>query len=123
MPEHRLLLRNAVRASGFVPPIEVEAPLNVESAVFIKGRQYLVHLMGFNAIHQSTTLPQLNRPIRPSLRMEEAPVYYATLKIHVPFASVRPYNPDTELLAVEGDTVRLLCKDVHEIVVVTPTAA
>ena len=123
LPGHRMLLANAVRRAGFVPDVQVDAPLNVESAVFRKAGNVLVHLMGFNALHQSTTLPSLNQPIRPSIRMEEAPVYYATLHINVPFTSVTALNPDTEVLSVVGNTVRLLCKDVHEVIIVATDPA
>lgn len=117
LPEHRILLRNAVREAGFTPNIEVEAPLNVDAAVLQQNGRWVVHLMGFNGMHQACTLPDLNRPIRPSIRMEEPPVYYASLHMHIPFTGARAYNEATELTR-EGNTVRLLCKDVHEIIII-----
>ncbi len=115
-PEHRKIIRNAVRAAGFVPAVEVSAPLSVESAVLRRDGELLVHLLAFNPIRQSVALPSLNRPIRPSLRMEEAPIYRARVTFNVPVANVRAFNATTQVRR-QGAAVELQVEDVHEILI------
>jgi hypothetical protein len=72
----------------------------------------------FNPLRQSTALPSLNRPIRPSIRMEEPAIYEATLRVKQPFQSTICHREDTEL-RVAGERIDLLCRDVHEVIEIT----
>ena len=65
----------------------MKAPLNVETVVRQTKDKIYVHFTSYNPIRQATTLPRLDRPIRPSLRMEEAMIFKASIKVKKPFKS------------------------------------
>lgn len=115
LPEHRLLLRNAVLAAGHKPLVRVAAPLIVETNILREGKRVYVHLLAYSPIRQANTLPDLNRPIRPSLRMEEAPLFRAAIEVGQSFEGVQAANPRTEVV-VKGQTITALIEDVHEVI-------
>lgn len=120
-PEHRLLMRNMVELAGYQPPVRlVKGPLNVEFVLNrMTGGRWLVHLLAFNGTRQAVTLASLDRPMRPSVRMDEAPLYRAELQVNVPFSTVRAWNPDTRV-EVKDNRVCILCEDVHEAITIEP---
>ena len=118
LPEHRHLVGNLVRHLSETPCLEVEGPLNMEAVLTRKDNQLRVHLTMFAPIRQATSLPSLNEPVRPSLRMEEKPLYRATLRSRKPFKRVTAFRDNT-VVQVNGNEIRLLCEDVHECICIT----
>ncbi|MEI7634412.1 MAG: hypothetical protein WCK47_09060 [bacterium] len=118
IPEHRKLLNNVVRYFGYEPGVVIaDAPLNMEAVILRDGARILVHLLLFNSMRQSVTLPGLNQPIKPSVRMEQPAIFRAKIKVNVPFRSVEKLNPDSQL-HVDGNMITILCEDIHEVVII-----
>ncbi|MCX7017494.1 MAG: alpha-amylase family protein [bacterium] len=120
LPEHRQIIRNIVLSGPPTPVAVVQAPLNVEVMINRKtdGR-VIFHLLSFNPIRQAASLPSLDKPVRPSIRMEEPMLYRASLDMKMPFASAAAHHPTTQL-SVEGSRIRLVCEQIHEAIVITP---
>jgi len=118
LPEHRKILGNIVRAHAPKAIVEVEeGPLNLEVSIRQSGKMLFVHLLCFNALRQAASCPSLNKPLRPSLRMEEPPLYKAKLKINASYKSIKTLHPSA-LIKTDGCCVELLIDDVHEVVVI-----
>lgn len=114
MSETRLLIRNAVRFLNPAPPLEVHAPLYVESVITAGPEPGVrrVHFMGY--ISPGACTPGKDRPlILPSL-MEDVPLYRASIKVRGPINEVIPANPKTQV-KVNGDTIEALIEDIHEV--------
>ncbi|MCX5771895.1 MAG: beta-galactosidase trimerization domain-containing protein [Candidatus Hydrogenedentes bacterium] len=115
IPEARALLRNVVRYLNPEPVVEVTAPQNVEAVVMQDETTgaLLVHLLGYQSPPQCT--PPKNRPyVLPAL-IEDPPMYRASITVRRPFAKATAHNPQTSL-SVEGQTVRVVVNDIHEVV-------
>ncbi len=112
--EHRQLIRNIVYNNLPKAPLEVEAPLNVESVITFDERnnRYIVHLLGFQATKQATS-----GSIKPALMMEEPLLFRAKIRLNVPFSKVTSYKDRPEL-DIKGNIVELLAEDVHNMIIV-----
>jgi hypothetical protein len=109
------MVANLVNSLTNPPLVEIQAPVTVESAVNIKDGKILVHLVSFNPIRQSTVLPSLSRPIRPSLRMEEPGIYRAKIEVKSPFSSVSAQRESTKI-DTEDRSIGIWCEDVYEVI-------
>jgi len=115
IPEARALLRNVVRYLNPEPVVEITAPQNVEAVVMQDetAGALLVHLLGYQSPPQCT--PSRNRPyVLPAL-IEDAPMYRASITVRQPFSKATAHNPRTQV-TVEGQTVRVVVDDIHEII-------
>lgn len=119
LPEHRNLIRNIVDSLSQRPLMEIQAPLNTEVVLAEKEGKVLLHLITFNPLKQAASLPTLNKPIRPSIRMEENPLFKASIKLKFPFGKIRKLRDDTQL-RVEGDCVEMVCQNLHELLIIEP---
>ena len=117
MPEHRRLIGNIVESLKPSSLVEIDAPLNVETVITEKDDKIFIHLVTFNPIRQANTLPTLNTPIRPSIRMEEAAIYRASVEVKVPFGSAKAFYPETKL-EVKGNKINILCERVYEVIII-----
>ncbi len=117
LPEHRRLWGNLVRALHDDPLVTVAAPLNTEIIVRSTEERLFVHLITFQPLRQATTLPSLDRPLRPSLRMEESPLYRATLTMKTAYRDVRCVRSSSLQSVAEG-VFSLQSEEVHEVIVV-----
>jgi hypothetical protein len=117
LPEHRILLRNVVESLVPSPVVSVKAPINVETVVRQTKDKIYVHFTSYNPIRQATTLPRLDKPIRPSLRMEEAMIFKASIKVKKSFKSAVAASSQTQV-SVQGDMVNILCDRVYEVIVI-----
>ena len=117
LPEHRNLWGNLVRWLHDDPLVTVAAPLNTEVIVRRTEERILIHLITYQPLRQATTLPSLDRPLRPSLRMEEPPLYRATLTMRTRYRQVSCARSSS--LQATGDGVfALQSEEVHEVIVV-----
>lgn len=119
LPEHRLLLRNMIRAAGHRGPVEVvRAPLNVECIVLRQEGRYCVHLLAYNPTRQAVTLDSLSERRRPSQRMDEPTLFRVELDVREPFGTVTCFN-DSTVVSVEGRRIVVQCEDVHDVIVIS----
>ncbi|MEQ8846758.1 alpha-amylase family protein [Botrimarina sp.] len=114
LPEHRQLIGEIVRSLAPPPLVDVRAPLNCEALIRREGPALHVHLSMFNPLRQSTSLPSLNRPVRPSIRMEEPALYRAELRCERTPRSVSAANAGTRVERLDDRLYRLTCEDVFE---------
>jgi hypothetical protein len=117
LPEHRILIKNIVDSFSQRPLMDIRAPLNTETVLAVKDDKVLLHLITFNPMKQAASLPTLNQPIRPSIRMEEDPIFRASLTLKFPFERIRKLRDDTQI-TVDGDHVEILCQNLHELLVI-----
>jgi hypothetical protein len=82
-----------------------------------KDDQLFVHFLSFQPTRQAATLSGLGTVHRPSSRMDEPCVFRATLEVNIPFESVEAEGESTRL-KVDGNQVRLVCEDVHDVVTI-----
>jgi len=118
LPEHRRLLANLVKSLSPPPLVEIEAPLNCEAVLTQEGTTLRIHLTMFNPLRQSTTLPSLDQPIRPSIRMEEAALYQATVRCEKPFQSVSAVRDTTDVQVDRQQIIEVTCRDVYEVLTI-----
>ncbi|HMO85723.1 MAG TPA: beta-galactosidase trimerization domain-containing protein, partial [Lacipirellulaceae bacterium] len=118
LAEHRQLIEAIVRAFAPPPLVDISAPLNCEATLRYDADCLYVHLTMFNALRQNVALPTLNRPIRPSLRMEEPASYTATLRPEAPFTAASVVHGDADLDHDET-TVTVRCQDVYVVIAIT----
>jgi len=97
LPEHRRLIGNIVTSLQPLPLVNIKAPLNVEAVVTEKDNKILIHLVTYNPIRQANSLPRLDKPIRPSLRMEEPALYRASIKLRYLSGQPRRFIPRRRL--------------------------
>jgi hypothetical protein len=129
----RKLLANLGTAQA-VPPLGVEAPLNVEVVAnrtqgpatpsLVTGKaqaeeRLIVHLIAYNPLKEIFTRGSQmdDPPLRPGPVMEEAMLYRARIQLPAVPKSVRAWSPSTELIA-KGTRVELLVSEVHEALIV-----
>jgi hypothetical protein len=106
--EARKLIRNSVRYLEPEPPIEITAPVNVETVVSddAVSRVWRIHWLGYFSPPQTT--PVKDRPyVLPGL-LEDTPSYRATIR------SVSGLNASTEIKR-DGNRVELVVSEVHEV--------
>jgi len=118
--EHRILLRNAVRTCEHGPLIKiVNAPLNVEVEIRKLDDTFFVHLLSFHPKRQSTSLPLLSNPIRPSIRMEQAMTYEIELLCEFEIEKIKVWNSQSKCTRDQSHLF-LVCSDIHEVIEITP---
>jgi len=119
MPEHRLLVRNLVRALNPAPPVEVRAPVHVEAVVTRDAgrRRWVVHLLAFTGAptFSSAAFPNGKR-VLPAM-MEEAGPYEAEVTVRVPFRRLTASGPRARV-SVRGGVARIATRNIHEAVVI-----
>lgn len=115
--EARFVLRNVVRFLDPAPRIEIEAPRHVEAIITddAEARRLRVHFLAYQA--PPATTPPKNRPyVLPSL-IADLPLYRAAITLRCPFKRVTALNPTTEI-RIDGNRLRLLVEDIHDVVVI-----
>lgn len=116
MPEHRNLIRNAVRFLNPTPPVVVSAPVNVETLITRDERRnrILVHLLAFWAPPTATAATfDKGRQVLPPM-MEEAIEYTASIQLHRGFSKVSASR--SAQLDITGRQVRITTPEIHEVV-------
>ena len=118
LPDHRNLLRNALRLLHENREVQVDAPVNVESMVMRGGAkgEYIVHLVGCWPRKNVKTYWQAPAPTTEI--MEEPGLYRATLEFAAPIRQARAVSRDTSVRTV-GRTLKLETGQVHEAIIVT----
>jgi len=115
--EARKLLRNAVRFLNPTPPVQISAPINVETVVTDDAatRTLRIHLLGYFAPPQTT--PVKDRPyVQPGLQ-EDLPVYRVNITVRRKVKKASAFNKSTELQQ-RGDTMIATINDIHEVLTV-----
>lgn len=119
LPEHRMLIRNAVRAAGYRPLVDVvEAGINTEVVARHDGQEVYIHILNFNPTRQSTALDGWDNPIRPSIRMDEPPYTRTVLDVSQAFETAGAWDSRTEIKR-DGNRIAIAMHDVHEVVTIT----
>lgn len=118
LPDHRNLIRNALRHLYSVREVAVDAPVNVESVVMhgAKRGEYIVHMAGLWPRKNCKTYWQAPAPTTEV--MEEPAIYKAAIRLNNPVRRARAHNAGTSV-RVDGHTVHIQTGQVHEAVIVT----
>ena len=109
-------MRNIVRK--FLPgmPIEIHAPLNVESVVRLDSanHRYIVHMITFLGTRdgQSQTSTEILVPL-----MEEMWQYRARIRLNQRIRNASAHSPDTQV-KVQADSVEVEIQQIHESLVI-----
>lgn len=114
LEEHRILMRNIVKALAPMLPVEVQAPLNVESVVNWQEskNRYVVHLIGYNPTKWMAV-----GELRPTPAMEEPPNYQATIRVNVVPRSVKRWGENGEF-ALDDGTLRVNVTNTHDAIMI-----
>lgn len=117
LPDHRNLIRNALRNVYSRREVVVEAPINVESVV-MRGES-----TGELIIHLVALWPRKNckthwlAPAPTTEIMEEPAIYRAKIHFQKPVRQVRALNPHTSI-TTDGHVITLQTEQVHEAIIV-----
>jgi hypothetical protein len=118
VPEHRNLLRNAIRFLNPQPATRLEAPANVETVVTRDENRSrtLVHSICFSAPPTAATeIFGKGRNVLPPV-MEEPAWYEVTITSREHFSNVQAANSRSRL-TVNGNEIRLFTNAIHEVVI------
>jgi hypothetical protein len=118
VPEHRNVIRNAIRYLNPKPPVLIEGPVNVETVLTRDSRnnRFLVHSICFSAPPTAATeVFGKGRDVLPPV-MEEPAWYEITITSREGFSKVRATNPRSKL-SVNDRQVHLFTKAIHEVVI------
>lgn len=113
----RKVFRNAVALLYPEPPVDIDAPANVEAIVTRDGPSgpMRVHLIAYNSTPQAT--PPRNRPyVIPGL-VEEAPMYRVRMTLRDTPVDVQAWNPSTRVQQ-QGRTIEAVVEDIHEVILI-----
>jgi len=116
LPECRQLLCNAVRLLHPSPPIQIFAPVFVETVVLYHPEKdgYIIHAISYPSPPQ--TIPQKNRPyVLPAL-IEDVPSYTLEIITTNPIESLTVYNASTKLERLSANRYKLYISDLHEVI-------
>jgi hypothetical protein len=117
LPDHRNLIRNALRHLYPQREVVVEAPVNVESVV-MRGDtegEFIVHLVALWPRKNCKTYWLAPAPTTEI--MEEPAIYRATASFQKSIRQARALGRDTSV-RTDGHTVRLQTDQVHEAIIV-----
>jgi len=119
VPEHRKLIRNVIRHLNPRPPIQVDAPLNVEIAVSRNDadRRLHVHLISFTGPPTSADVAfSKGSRVLPPLMEEELP-YRASIRVAREFRNATVSEPNASIFA-QGRTIILETSNCHTVVTI-----
>lgn len=117
LPEHRQVLGALLSELAPAPFVEITAPLNCEVVLRRDSRRLYAILTMFAPVRQNAALPTLNRPVRPSLRMEEPPCFQASFRVRQPFIDAAVIH-GTAKIEIDGARVAVHCTDVYALVAI-----
>jgi len=116
MPEDRMLIENALRLLDPDPPVRVDAPRFVESAVTAgpEPDTLRVHLVAHVTPPQNT---HKDRPLTIPAFIEDKPIYRVSVKVAGGVKEIEAITPTTTVTpAPEGFTAQV--EDIHEVFVI-----
>lgn len=118
LPDHRNLIRNALRHLYPAREIAIDAPVNVESVVMRGARdgEYIVHFAGLWPRKNCKTYWQAPAPTTEI--MEEPALYNASIRLAKQVSHARAHSSATSV-RVDGHTVRIQAGGVHEAVIIS----
>ena len=113
LPEHRMFIRNVVRSLSPDAPVNIDAPLNVESVIrFDPARnRYVIHWITFLGVRdgQSQTSTEILVPL-----MEQMWRYRARVRLRKPVRHASAYHSGTAV-TVERNIVDIDTQQIHEV--------
>lgn len=115
LPECRLLLSNAIRTLHHSPPIQISAPVFIETVLLHhqEKNSYIIHAISYSSPPQ--TIPQKNRPyVLPSL-IEDTLSYTLQISTAIPTQSIKCYNNSTIIEKLSEKQYILHISELHEI--------
>ncbi len=117
LPDHRNLIRNALRHVYSKREVVVQAPINVESVVMRGGTEgeFIVHLVGLWPRKNCKT--HWLAPAPTTEIMEEPAIYRAKVNFAKPVRQARALSPSTSI-RMDGHAITLQIEQVHEAVIV-----
>ena len=116
LPEHRLLIGNALRYLYPNPPVSVKTSVNVESVVRWDGQnsRYLIHFIPYIGVRDVLATRDRKISVPP---IQESFWHRTQVSLALPVKSARALSPRSRV-NTNGNTVHLETDEIHEVLVV-----
>ncbi len=117
--EDRKLLANAIRLLHPEPRVRIDAPTTVEAVVTDdpQSRTLRIHLIGYSAPPQMTTIEQEHTPLLRAAMIEDPPMYRMKLTMRDKIEKASALNPTTQLKTTDH-TIEATIDDIHEVLII-----